>query len=294
MVFFDFIQFFLSISAQKFINVSRSISSRLRGLLIIFDALFYYFVLKLPKLRHQVFCLIIIGSCLLIVIVTEIIFQEINIFLSYERFFLVFILSFIGQFFNAMIDFSEKYLFEFNNMNPFYALFFEGISGFFFSIIISIKNNPFKEIIEFKKNKTPSEFIILIFCLILFLILSGLKNLFRVSTTKIFTPMATTSLEYILNPIYFIVYFSLGEDFMTKRKRNYAYFFINLIIGLIISFFSLVFNELLILFFCNLDKDTHLQISKRSAQKQNRINLDQLSDSSNDEYSLSNSSLSDT
>ena len=171
-----------------------------------------------------------------------------------------------------MMDFNEKYLFEFSNMNPFYALFFEGIFGFFFSIILSFKYDPFKELIKFKKNK-PSEFIILIFCLIIFLILSGLKNIFRVSTTKIFTPMATSSLEYILNPIYFIVYFALGKDFMTKGKRNYAYFFINLIIGLIISFSSLVFNELLILFFCNLDKDTYLQVSKRSEEKENNLSL---------------------
>ena len=94
--FFDFIQFPLSNNTDKIINVSRSIRTRLRGLLIIFVALFYYFVLKLPKLRHQLFCLILIGSCLLIIIVTEIIFVEINIFLSYGTFFYIFILSFTG------------------------------------------------------------------------------------------------------------------------------------------------------------------------------------------------------
>ena len=291
--FYDFIQFLLS-NEHKFINVSRSINSRLRGLLIIFDALFYYFFLRLPKLRHQIFCLIIIGSCLLVVIGTEFIFQEINIFLSYGRFALVFILSFFGQFCSALIDFNEKYLFEFNNMNPFYALLFQGIFGFFFSCIYSIFNSPFKELKEFKKNKTTSELIILIFCFIIYIILSGLKNLFRVSTTKIFTPMTTTSLDYILNPIYFIVYFSLGEDFMYKNKRNYPHFFINLFIGLIISFFSLVFNEFIILFFCNLDKDTYLKISERSRQDKNYIKLKYLNKSGNVDNSddNSNSSLS--
>ena len=101
--------------------------------------------------------------------------------------------------------------------------------------------------------------------------------------------MASTSLEYILNPIYFIVYFVLGEDFMTKGKRNYVYFFINLIIGLIISFTGLVFNEFLILFFCNLDKDTYLQISKRSKQKENNLGLENLNDSDKTGISLTNS-----
>ena len=63
--FFDFIQFILSINTPQFINVSVTIFSRLKGLLIIFDALFYYYDLRLPVLRHQLFCLIIIGSCLL-------------------------------------------------------------------------------------------------------------------------------------------------------------------------------------------------------------------------------------
>ena len=58
--------------------------------------------------------------------------------------------------------------------------------------------------------------------------------------------MATTSVEYILNPINYIIYFVLNLDFITNKERNYAYFFINLIIGVVISFFSLVFNELLI------------------------------------------------
>ena len=188
-----------------------------------------------------------------------------------------------------MVGLNEKYLFEFSNINPFFVLFFEGIFGFFSSVIISPYYNPFKEIIEFKKNKTSKEFIILIFCLIIFLILNGLKSVFRVCTIKIFTPMASTSLEYILNPIYFIVYFVLGEDFMTKGKRNYAFFFINLIIGLIISFFSLVFNELVILFFCNLDKDTYLQVSKRSEEKENNFSLENQNDFDERAISLTSS-----
>ena len=276
--FYDFIQFLL-LNEHKFMYVSKSINSRLRGLLIIFDALFYYSFLRLPKLRHQIVCLIIIGSCLLIVMATEFIFQKINIFLSYGRFVFVFILSFFCQFCSALIDFNEKYLFEFDNMNPFYALLFQGFFGFFFSCIYSIYKSPFKELNKFKKNKSTSELVILIFCFIIYTILCGLKNLFRVSTTKIFTPMTTSSLDYILNPIYFIVYFSLGEDFVYKNKRNYSHFFINLFIGLIISFFSLVFNEFIILFFCNLDKDTYLKISERSRQDKNYIKLKKLNNS---------------
>ena len=280
--FFDFVQFILSINTPQFINVSKSIRSRLGGIVIVFNALFYYFVLKLPVLRHQSLSLIINGICLLIVYITEFIFQETNFFLSYGQFIIILLLSSIGLFFNSMIDSNEKYLYEYNNMNPFYSLVFEGFFGFLFSLIYDLYHNPFEKINEFKKSHNTSEFVILIFCLILYAILSGLKNLLRVNTTKIFTPMTTTSVEYILNPIYFIIDFALGEDFLTSGKRNYAYFIINLIIGIIISFSNLIFNEFLILFFCDLDKDTHLEISKRSEHDEDFIQLENMNNNNDD------------
>ena len=136
---------------------------------------------------------------------------------------------------------------------------------------------------DFKKNKTSSEFSILIFCFIIYIILSALRNLFRVETTKIFTPMAATSIEYILNPIILIIYFSLSLDFTINQEKKYAHFFINLIIGIIISFFSLVYNELLVLFFCNLEKDTYLQISDRSKHDEIYIDLEDLDNIDNED-----------
>ena len=64
--------------------------------------------------------------------------------------------------------------------------------------------------------------------------------------------------------------------FISKGKRNYVYFLINLIISLIISFLGLVYNEFLILFFCNLDIDTHLQISRRSITEADIIYLEDI------------------
>ena len=182
-----------------------------------------------------------------------------------------------------MTDSNEKYLFEYDNVNPFYALMFEGFFGFIFSFFYCLYQNPFNVLKDYKNNKqhSKSDFGILIFCLIIYIILSGLKNSFRVITIKVYTPMTTTSFDYILNPIYISIEFALGDDFMYKNKRNYAYFFINLIISLIISFFSLVYNEFLILYICNLDKETHQQISNRSAMDENIIYLDDIDDDDN-------------
>ena len=185
--YFDFTQFLLSISNHKFINISGSIDLRFGGISLIIVSVLYYYGLKLPIVRHQVFCLIIIGIFSLIMIILEFIFQEINIFLSYSEFFVALLVSLIELFLNAMIGINEKYLYEFNNMNPFYALLFEGFFGFLFSLIYDVFNDPFKEMKIFKKNKTSLQFSILIFGLIIYTILSGLKNLYRVNTTKIFT-----------------------------------------------------------------------------------------------------------
>ncbi len=274
--FFDFVQFMISLYTPKFLYISGSLESRLGGFLTVFDALFYYYVLKLPIARHQYFSLIIIGICLILVIITEFIFQEINIFLSYGQFSMVFLLNFLLQFCNSMLDSVEKYLFEYNHLNSYLCLLLEGLFGFILSFIHGLFHSPFEEIIEFKKINSTSEFTILIFLLILYLSLSGLKNAFRVATTKIYSPMTTTFVEYILNPFYLIYYFCSDNDFITNGNKNYAYFFINLIISLILSFFGFVFNEFIILFCCELEIDTHSQIVRRSIKEEEILNLSEI------------------
>ena len=271
--FFDFVQFMISLYTPKFLYISGSLESRLGGFLTVFDALFYYYVLKLPIARHQYFSLIIIGICLILVIITEFIFQKFNIFLTYGLFALVFLLTFVVQFCSAMVDSIEKYLFEYNHLNSFLCLLLEGLFGFILSFIHGLFNNPLDDIKIFKQNNSTSDFSILILLLILYLILSGMKNSFRVTTTKIYSPMTTTFLDYILNPFYMIYHFSFGDDFLSNEYRNYAYFFINLIISIIISFFGFVFNEFIILFCCKLEKDTHQQIVKRSMVEEEILKL---------------------
>jgi len=274
--FFDFVQFMISLYTPQFLYISGSLISRLAGFLTVFNALFYYYVLKLPIFKHQYISLIIIGICLILVIITEFIFQEINIFLSYGQFSMVFLLNFLLQFCNSMLDSVEKYLFEYNHLNAYLCLLLEGLFGFILSFIHGLFHSPFEEIIEFKKINSTSEFTILIFLLIVYLALSGLKNAFRVATTKIYSPMTTTFVEYILNPFYLIYYFCSDNDFITNGNKNYAYFFINLIISLIISFFGFVFNEFIILFCCELEIDTHSQIVRRSIKEEEILNLSEI------------------
>ena len=195
--YFDFIQFILSIYTKEI----SSFNSKFGGLQLISDSLFYCYVLKLHIMRHQIFYIIVIGILSLIPIITEFIFLEINIFYTYSRIFISILFSLLYIFFNNMIGVNEKYLYEFNNMNPFYSLLFEGFFGLLFSLVYDLCNDSSKKINEFIKNKTSSEFAILIFCLIIYRILNGLKNLYRVNTTKIFTPMTTSAFDFFFIPI---------------------------------------------------------------------------------------------
>ena len=263
---YDFIQFLLVFPIDKYEIVSSSLERRLRGTYTINTALFYYYILRISFLRHQLFSMIFIGICVLIVIITEFIFQEINIILSYTEFILILVFCFLVQFFNSLEQSLEKYLYEYNRLNPFIVLMIEGIFGFIFSIIYGFFVNPFDDIIKFKNNKSNSQFIALIIAFIFYVILSGGKNLFRVVTTKIYSPMTSTFIVYFLNPIYLIYYFVSGKDFISYGKTNYAYFFINLIISLITTFLGCVYNEFAILFCCGLERDTYSQIIKRSGE----------------------------
>jgi len=89
------------------------------------------------------------------------------------------------------------------------------------------------------------------------MIISGAKNLFRIVTNKIYSPMTKTLSDCVLNPMYLIYYCFVRGDFKIKNKLNPWYFSINIVLSLIISFFGRVYNEFIILFCYNLEINTH-------------------------------------
>ena len=266
--FFDWIQFLIwTVNVPKYLYISSSIVSRLSGILAISCALFYYYILRLQIFKHQIFSLIISGICAIIVIITEFFFQDINIFLTYTDFIVVLFLAFLSQILNAVLDTAEKYLFEINYVNPFFTLMFEGIFGFFLSFIFFAFPNYLDDIKTVYNTFSAGYLVLFSFLLLLYIILSGGRNIFRVITTKLYSPTARALTDYFLNPLYLIYDFSLGNDFLKQNERNIPYFIINLIISIIISICGCVYNELLILFFCGFERDTHDQVSKRSASQ---------------------------
>ena len=111
-------------------------------------------------------------------------------------------------------------------------------------------------------------FILFIFLLLLYSIFGALKNIYRMATILLFTPMNKHLADIMINPIYIIYYFVVGQDFKTEGEKNYLYFFTNLIILIIFDICGLIFNEFLILYCCGLYHDTHRTISFRAAKSE--------------------------
>ena len=268
--FFDFVEFTLSVSyLSKFYNISSSLESRLSGILTISSALFFYYILKLPIYRHQFLSVLIIGICLVLIIGTEFIFQEVNIFLRLWEFVIALVIIFLIHFFNSLIDSIEKYLFEYNYFNPFIVLMWEGVFGIIITLIYCSIDNYFNELIVYFKSKTVGRFIGLILLLFLYIILSGGRNAFRVITNKVYSPITKTLTDYLLNPLYIIIDFSRKKDFLKGKDRNVLYFILNLILSFIITICGCVYNEFIVLFFCKLEYNTHYGIAKRSLSNMN-------------------------
>ena len=275
--FSDFVDSILSIGlAPGLDRCSNSLENRMRGILIIFDALFYLFVLRLQIFKHQFFSIYVISICLIITIIIEFIFQDINIFLSYGKFVLLIFLIIIQILFNSLVDSIEKYLFEYNYVNPFKVLMIEGLVGLVFGFVYCFCYNPIPELKKFyeydQNNKKIFPYIILFS--VLFLILCGVQNIFRVVTNKVYSPMALALSQYFFNPIYIIFTLIVEKDFESKRGNTYLFFSLNLILTIIISLCGCVYNEFIILFFCGLQHETYKEISFRAALPDSENELD--------------------
>ena len=261
----DFVEFILSTNyIPKFPKSSGSLDMRAGGISTISSALFFHYLLKFPIYRHQVFSLLIIGICFIIIILLEYYYQDINIFINYEDFSLKIFLIILEQFFHSLLDSCEKYVVEYNFINMFLVLSLEGFFGFWITFGLPFTEDTHKiQLKKIYKEKSGGMFTLFIFLLFIYVVLCGLKNAYRVVTNKLFSPMTKSLTDYFLNPLFLIQNYLEG-DFVTSGKQNIFYFLVNFVFAIIINLFGCVFNEIIILFFCNLERDTYNQVSFRS------------------------------
>ena len=265
----DFTEYVLSsyYIPKSYTDVSKSLEWRLKSIIICTSAFFSYFFLKFEIFKHQIITIIITLISLISVIITEIIVYTKEGEYESKYILKVLFLMLVDHIFNSSLDVIEKYLLEYDYMNPYQMLMFEGIFGIILSLLFSILHDPFNEFRDIS-NESTSKFNWLIVCIIFYFLLSGGRNVYRVATNKLYSPTHKALLDYILVPI-LITYYYIGDDDFTIQKEEedksiFYYFFINLIISFIVVICGLIYNELIIIFFCGLEYDTHYEVSKRA------------------------------
>lgn len=142
--FFDFIEFIIKTSnLLKNLGVSDSLDTRLRSIVTISSALFCYYLLKIPIYKHHKLSLLIITICLVIIIILEYIYLNDNSVKLTKGFFLIF----PDHIFNSFKDIIEKYILEYDYINPFQTLMLEGAFGIIFTcLLFFITGKTFDEI----------------------------------------------------------------------------------------------------------------------------------------------------
>ena len=273
--FYDFNVFLLqTFYLPQYKDVSKSLDIRVRSILTISNALLCYYILKLKVLKHQKYSLVVIFVCLILIMSIEFVFELFAKNCNIKTFFEVLALLILNYIFNSLLDIIEKYLIEFDFVNIFLLLLWEGLIGFILTLLYTTIENPFIEIKEVYKGQNTKIFALLIICLIIYFITSGGRNIYRIATNKFYSPMARTLTDSFLDPLFIIYYFVFENDFInSKNKQNILYFIINLFLSIIIVFFGCVYNELFILFVCNLQYETHNQISERASRSEESFQL---------------------
>ena len=282
--FFDFIEYvILSFFIPKIAKMSPTADIRLAGIITISSSLIFTFALKLKIGMHQFYSLIMIGICLVLINIIEFIYQrKVE---SLEKLLIAYILTYISFIFTTFTDVIEKYLNEFNFLNPMLILTVEASFGILLVGIYSISKNPFQEIIKYHEELDTGNFILLIFLLFLFFVLSAGINVYKILSNVLYTPMAKTVSLYVLNPFLIIYSFFYDNDFLYEGEPNAVYLILNVILAFIIDFFGCVYNEFFILYCFGLEYETHYEISKRSNIQNQLIKLNDIFD---DDFDINN------
>lgn len=283
--FFDFIEFALkTYFLPNIVNNYNSFDTRLRGIVITSSAFLCYFLLKFPLYKHQIISLLIINICLITIIIIEY-YQNSEFFILTKI--LLFIIS--DHLFNSFKDIIEKYILDYDFVNPFQTLMIEGAFGFIFSFFFCFIENPLNGIKDFFKNdkiKIDSK-IYLIICFILHFIFSGGKNVYRILTNRLYSPISKSLADAILDP--FLISFFFWFDKNDNLYHNTSKFISNFILSFILVFCACIYNELFVIFFCNLEKDTYLVVSNRAKDIDDIYQItDDNSDSDDEENKFDN------
>jgi len=220
---------------------------------ISFYVLLSYFILKQQLYKHNFISLIIIGFFLIIIFIISLLYTKSEYILSS-----IFYYIFYSLIFSLSDVLKKKYMIDLSK-SPYLMMFMIGIINSFLLFIYDIFAYNFNRdisgiIIGFQNNiKSVGNF----FAFILDLILAFIWSLGIWLTIYFFTPCHFFICDYINEYIQYLIKYSTSNFYSTSNTIIFSFvYFINF-------FCFLVFNEVIILNFCNLDYNTKKRIRER-------------------------------
>ena len=255
---------------------------RIRSVQIIISSLLCYFTIRLNIYKHQKLSLIIISFFLLFLIIMELVITS-----NIKNKILAILICVMSCLSRAFLDVTEKYLFDFDYINILSMLIYEGVIGLVFFVIFFSTNSAYqKQGLNILKDMSELgwPFISFLLLIILYTIISGFRNAYRVTTNKYYSPMSRALFESTLDPFLFLYNFLTQNN--KENKGIWIYFSLVVFSLSVIAFFSLVYNDFIILYCCGLEYNTYTEINKR-------INSDNKIQRKNTEYSIMDETLSE-
>jgi len=258
--YFDFIVSVIRTFYIKGNELIKSIKSRLRSSHIFLVGILCYFTIRIELNRHHIFSLIILLICFITIIINEIIYIQFN---AARKDYYPMALTLVSNIARTFLDTTEKYLFDFNEINIFLVIMIEGIinvTSFFIYYLAKGSPNQFEDS-KYTKPFESSESLnifILILLLILYFFFCGLRNIYRATTIKIYSPVVRALTEAIFDP------FLVGKKISSYIKTSF--FWINMTCLVMMVFAALVFTEFLVLYCFGLEYYTHIEITRRAAE----------------------------
>ena len=182
-------------------------------------------------------------------------------------------LNVIRYIFSSILEVTEKYLIEYESLNPLFILMIEGIYGSIITSILSFTiKDPFNQIKKIK-DMTIYNLILFIILLVCYFIFSGGRNIYRLITNKIYSPMAKSLTDYFFVPLLIIFYYFIENDFHVEKKgkQSLPYFLLNIFVSIVTVFCTCIYNELFVLYCCRLEYNTYCEVSKRASICEEKI-----------------------
>lgn len=261
--YFDFV----GSVVRKVSNFKENSDKNFRSSQILISAFLCKYALKAKIYKHNAFSLLIISIFSIIIIILEFVIQ-----INKEDMKIDFLLSMLLSIFSGIargyLDTIEKYLFEFDYLSPFKVLMIIGVINTCFTLFFFLIDSPIPTFENLNNNFNNDNKIVkimcLVFLLILYFIISGLKNIYIVITIKIYSPMTRALTETILDPFFLLYDFIIA---VIKEDNDWDFYIINiveLICLSIIVFFSCVYNDFIILYCYGLEYNTYKEIHKRA------------------------------